>query len=261
MQDAEHFRAESRALRALIEPIAEERYDEPTQFKAWTINDVLQHLHFWNDMARLQLDDEALLRARLDDLILGGGDLRAFERKHLGGLAGKALLETWGEGAERTADRFAAADPKARLIWAGPSMSARSSITARQMETWAHGQEVYDLLGVSRADTDRIKGIAVLGVKTFAWTYVARGEAPPSAMPQVILTAPSGAVWTFGEDASAGRVEGSATEFCQVVTQTRNVADTALNVSGPIAEDWMSKAQCFAGAPTNPPAAGARHKA
>lgn len=261
MEDAERFRAESRDLKALIAPIPAARYDVPTQFKAWTINDVLQHLHFWNDMARLQLEDEALLKSRLESLFQSGGDLRAFEREHLGALSGPALLETWANGAERTADVFAAADPKARLVWAGPSMSARSSITARLMETWAHGQEVYDLLGVERVNTDRIHGIAVLGVKTFGWTYMARGEEPPAVMPQVILTAPSGAVWRFGEDASAGRIEGPASAFCQVVTQTRNIADTDLVVVGAAAEDWMSKAQCFAGAPSDPPAPGTRRKA
>ena len=39
----------------------------------------------------------------------------------------------------------------------GPDMSARSSISARHMETWAHAQELYDTLGVDRINEDRIK--------------------------------------------------------------------------------------------------------
>ena len=31
--------------------------------------------------------------------------------------------------------------------WYGPSMSARSFVTARLMETWAHGMDVADALG------------------------------------------------------------------------------------------------------------------
>lgn len=260
MQEAEHFREESRALHALIAPIAADRYVEATLFKAWTINDVLQHLHFWNDMALLQLEDEALLKARLENLMTGAADLRAYERGHLGDLGGGALLAAWSAGAERVADAFAAADPKARLVWAGPGMSARSSVTARLMETWAHGQEVYDLLGVERRNTDRIRGVAVLGVKTFGWTYMARGEAPPGPAPQVRLTAPSGAAWVFGDDDAGGRIEGAAEEFCQVVTQTRNIADTNLVLAGDVAKDWMSKAQCFAGPPTQPPPPGSRFR-
>jgi hypothetical protein len=42
------------------------------------------------------------------------------------------------------------------------------------------------------------------------------------------------------------------------VTQTRNVADTGLSVTGPVAEDWMTIVQCFAGPPEDPPAPGTR---
>ena len=63
---------------------------------------------------------------------------------------GKPLRAAWLKTAGEIADIYATADPKARLKWAGPDMSARSSITARLMETWAHGQEVYDHLGVER---------------------------------------------------------------------------------------------------------------
>ena len=52
-------------------------------------------------------------------------------------------------------------------------MSVRSSITARHMETWAHGQEIFDQLGFERIDTDRIKNIVVIGVN-IGWTYINR---------------------------------------------------------------------------------------
>jgi hypothetical protein len=53
-------------------------------------------------------------------------------------------------------------------------------------------------------------------------------------------------------------VEGSAAEFCQVVTQVRNIADTKMRVVGPAAAAWMSIAQCFAGPPEDPPPLGTR---
>jgi hypothetical protein len=43
-----------------------------------------------------------------------------------------------------------------------------------------------------------------------------------------------------------------------VVTQTRNIADTGLKVTGPNATAWMEIAQCFAGRPEMPPAPGTR---
>jgi uncharacterized protein (TIGR03084 family) len=128
-------------------------------------------------------------------------------------------------------------------------MSVRTGITARLMETWAHGQAVYDLLGVERIDTDRIRNIAQLGVNTFGWTFKTNGQTPPEVVPYVRLVAPSGAVWTFNAPSDTDRIEGSATEFCQVVTQVRNIADTQLTVVGDAAQRWMSIAQCFAGPP------------
>ena len=140
-------------------------------------------------------------------------------------------------------------------------MSARSSITARQMETWAHAQEVFDLLGLDREETDRIRNIVFLGLNTFGWTYAVRGMEVPDTVPALHLTAPSGDVWTWNADETANRITGKAVDFAQVVTQVRNVADTSLDVEGPIATEWMSMAQCFAGAPETPPAPGSRHKA
>ncbi len=259
MQQAHDFLEESRALHALLTERTDQDFDRVTLFKDWTINDVLRHLHYWNWMAELQLSDVGRLEDEL--ACVGKEGMRTREQGHVTGASGQTLLATWWEQAQKTAQIFTTADPKARLKWAGPSMSARSSITARLMETWAHGQEVYDVLGVERKDEDHIRNIAVLGVNTYGWTYLVRKQEPPGPMPFVKLTAPSGEIWSFGEENASNRIEGSASDFCQVVTQTRNIKDTALTVIGPVAEDWMSKAQCFAGGRNDPPAPGTRFRA
>lgn len=259
MEQAGDFLAESRALYGLLVNRPDADFGRVTQFKGWKVDDVLRHLHFWNWMAELQLVDEARLEAELKAVAKDG--MRDREQAHAGGVSGRELLSAWWDQAQATAEVFEKADPKARLKWAGPSMSARSSITARLMETWAHGQEIYDVLGAERVDEDRIRNIVVLGVNTYGWTYQVRKHTPPGPMPFISLTAPSGDTWTFGEDNGKDRIEGRATEFCQVVTQTRNIKDTALHVSGPVAEDWMSKAQCFAGGQNDPPAPGTRFRA
>jgi uncharacterized protein (TIGR03084 family) len=258
MQQAEDFRQETRALHGLVTALPVETLGEPTQFKGWTIVDVIRHLHFWNRMAHFQLSDPDGLTGHLKTMASRGITMRAYEAEQFAHLGPDALVADWAAFAETAADLFAAADPKARLKWAGPDMSARSSITARLMETWAHGQEVYDHAGVVRVNEDRIGNIVTLGVNTYGWTYATRRESPPGPMPHLVLTAPSGAVWTHGDPSEAERIEGLAEHFCQVVTQTRNVADTRLKVTGSVAADWMSKAQCFAGAPNPPPAPGTR---
>jgi uncharacterized protein (TIGR03084 family) len=179
-------------------------------------------------------------------------------REALAHLDHAALLETWWKSCHEMARELGESSPSRRLAWFGPDMGVRMFTTARYMETWAHGQDVYDLMRVPRTHTDRIKNIAVLGVKTFGWTFVNRGLPIPGAPPYVRLVAPSGAIWEWNEASDENRVTGDALEFCQVVTQGRNIADTALEVTGEVARSWMAIAQCFAGGPVDPPRPGER---
>ncbi|KCZ91831.1 TIGR03084 family metal-binding protein [Hyphomonas johnsonii] len=260
MQQAQDFLDETEALAALLAPLADSDFLQQTAFKDWTVDMVLRHLHFWNKAALLSLTDEAAFKALVADVsgAVKGGSLPVHEAAYFNGLSGQALRTAWRTLAAETASAFSKTDPSRRLAWVGPSMSARSSITARLMETWAHGQEVYDQLGVVRQNADRIRNIVVLGVNTYGWTFANRREEAPQPMPHLVLTAPSGETWTYGDVQDGERIEGLAEEFCQVVTQTRNIADTALSVTGPNAARWMAHAQCFAGPPKEPPPPGTR---
>jgi uncharacterized protein (TIGR03084 family) len=256
------FFAESEALYALLAARPEADLALVTQFKAWTLEDVIAHLHLFNLAADLSLRDPAQMRelfAELGRLREAGRTLVETTRERLAPLRGRELLAHWRRDCAEIARNFERADPRARLPWGGPDMSARSSISARLMETWAHGQAVYDRLGVVRADADRIRNVAVLGVNTFAWCFRIRGLEVPERAPQVRLRAPSGASWEWNLESDSGLVEGAATEFCQVVAQTRAWADTRLRAEGEVARRWMSIAQCFAGPPEEPPKPGTRY--
>lgn len=240
-----------------------ELFNRPTRFKQWTLNDILGHLHVWNRAADTALHNPA----HFDEFMalvasaFQRNQVRAFERHWLKGLEDEALFAAWRDYVPAMCERFGNADPGQRVRWAGPDMSVRSSITARLMETWAHSQAVYDLLGVVREDHDRIRNIVVLGINTYEWTFKNRRLTPPEPVPSVILEAPSGAVWAFNDSGKRDVIRGSASEFCQVVTQVRNVEDTALDVQGEHASQWMAIAQCFAGGPETPPAPGTRFTA
>ena len=265
MQQADDFRDESEAINAVLEPLDAAEFDRVTLFKDWTITHVLQHLHYFNRMADISAFEPERFPAEYAEftrrLQAANRDMRGITDELLDGLRGQALRAVWRERYLDMHPRWAAADPKRRVKWAGPDMSIRSSITARQMETWAHGQEIFDALGLERQEADRIRNIAHLGISTYGWTFINRGEQPPEPQPFVRLAAPSGAVWDWGEEKAGERVEGSAVEFCQVVAQTRNIADTELAVTGPNATRWMAIAQCFAGPPNDPPASGTRVRA
>lgn len=265
MPQAQDFLAESDALFHLIDSVDPKHWREATGFKAWTIEHIIGHLYTWNHAADLSLKDGDAFGDFFKPItahLLKGGTLRQYEQTWLGDLHGRDLLERWRKGYQQLAADFSVADPSARVVWAGPSMSVRSSVTARLMETWAHGQAVYDLLGVDRKTSDSaLKNIVMLGVNTFGWSFKAHRLEPPALMPYLRLVAPSGEVWEYGEPSFDSCIEGRADEFCQVVTQTRNIADTGLSVTGDAASAWMEKAQCFAGPPETPPAPGARRKA
>lgn len=263
-REPQDFHDESLALHDLLAAQDDAAFRRETQFKHWTVDDILLHLHFWNVAADLALQDTAAFRAfyaPVAETLSRGEPLRPFESAYVEGIRGRALLATWHAQVVAMTARFADADPKRRLAWAGPDMSARTSISARLMETWAHGQAVWDTLGLERRDTDRIRSIAVLGVNTFGWAFTSRRLPVPARPPHVRLTAPSGVTWTFNEPSETELVEGSATAFCQVVAQTRNVADVGLRVVGETARAWMAIAQCFAGPPRRPPPPGKRFRA
>ena len=262
LQQALDFQVESDALYELLKPLKDENFKRKTLFKEWTINTVLQHLHFFNYAAHISLNDEEAILALLAELRSNGEkgvDMVAHTDQKLNGVNGQALLNLWHDYYTNMVVDYDGIDPKKRLKWAGPDMSVLSSITARLMETWSHAQAVYDLLGVVRQDKDHIKNVVVIGNNTFGWTFMNRGEEVPQDKPFLRLTAPSGEVWDLNKPSDSNYVEGLATEFGQVVTQCRNIGDTQLKVVGDTAKKWMAVAQCFAGPPRTPPPVGARH--
>jgi len=263
LSQAVDFREECDALYAVLKEVPDAGWERPTQFKSWTFNDVIGHLHIFDYAARLTLDGPAALKAFFAQIAAGraaGDSLVSYTRRWLSGLQGVSLLARWREFSSELAEVYADLDPARRVAWGGPDMSVRSCISARQMETWSHGQAIFDLLGATRPEGDRLRNIAVMGVNTFGWTFVNRKLDVPDVKPYVRLLSPTGAVWEWNSAAQVERVEGSAVDFCAVVTQTRNIADTRLHVEGQAAQQWMSIAQCFAGPPENPPAPRTRYK-
>ncbi|MCR9126964.1 MAG: TIGR03084 family metal-binding protein [Rhodobacteraceae bacterium] len=261
MQQAHDFAEECRAVEDLIAPLEPADFLRRTQFKDWTVNHVFQHLAVFDRLALLSVRDPETFKmewARIERLWSDGRTLCEATEVVLEGLGGAELRRVWADGARDLADEFARTDPRLRVAWVGPGMSARSSITARLMETWAHAQAVYDMLGQRRVNGARIRNIVQLGVNTYDWTFRNRGTEAPGPMPGLRLTAPDGTLWCYGEPRDDALIEGLAEEFCMVVAQTRNIADTGLRMTGAAARQWMAQAQCFAGPPHDPPAPGTR---
>jgi uncharacterized protein (TIGR03084 family) len=146
---------------------------------------------------------------------------------------------------------FLALEPTQRVPWFGPDMSAPAALTARIMETWAHGQDVADALGVTRVPTRALRQVAHICVRALPNSFRTQRLPVPDIAVRVALTGPDGDEWVWGEDpdtaAATESVTGAAEEFCLVATQRRHVADTSLAITGAVAEQWMAIAQAFAG--------------
>lgn len=255
------LRAEYDELAALAGSLGKEQWQQPTAFYGWTPWDEIAHLCYF-DEASVQSVTEPDAFARdartLGARIARGEEISAVARTAYIHLDGAALLGYWQQRFERLVDELARLEPKARLSWYGPPMSARSFAAARLMETWAHGQDVWDIMRRRRPATARLKHIAHIGVMTFAWTFVNRGIAAPAVAPRVELAAPDGSFWAWGDTAAPDFVRGAAEDFCLLVTQRRHLDDTGLKYSAGAAQQWLSMAQCFAGPPADGPAPGVR---
>jgi uncharacterized protein (TIGR03084 family) len=120
------------------------------------------------------------------------------------------------------------------------------------METWAHGQDVADAVGVVRQPTDRLRHVVRIGVRARDFAFGVHGLTPPSEEFRVELLAPSGELWAYGPEDAPQRVTGPALDFCLLVTQRAHRTDLAVDAVGPDADRWLDIAQAFAG----PPGAG-----
>jgi uncharacterized protein (TIGR03084 family) len=244
------LRAESEVLVTILAGLDDADWTRPTPAAGWTVTDQVSHLAYFDETTLLSLTDEQRFRLEADALTAAGDDFPdkvAADHRHLGGAD---LLAWFRRSRAELLDAYAHVDPRRRLPWYGPDMGPASSVTARLMETWAHGQDIADAVGAERPATDRLRHIAHLAVRTLGFSFVLNGRTVPSAPVRVELVPPSGGdVWAWGASDAPDRVTGTALDFCLVVTQRRHLSDTALQVTGATAQEWISIAQTFAGAP------------
>ncbi|WP_310717761.1 TIGR03084 family metal-binding protein [Streptomyces lydicus] len=253
------LRAESEELDALVAGLPAGRWARPTPAAGWTVAHQIAHLEWTDRQALLSATDpDAFARAAQQALAtpLTFVDEAAEEGAKL---PPAVLLARWREGRDALQRALAAHPAGAKLPWYGPPMSVASMATARLMETWAHGQDVADALGVARRPTARLRHIARIGVRTRDFAYATHQLTPPEEEFRIELRAPDGSLWEYGPAGAAQRVTGSALEFCLLVTQRAHRDDLpSLRAEGAEAERWLGIAQAFAGPPGKGRAPGTR---
>ena len=282
--------AEHEALDTIVAELTDDQWATPTASPRWSVADQIAHLAFFDRSAALAITDPDGFATHLGELLgamapaspgtasdASGDDADDHDRTDAGNDAGDEaggggddrgdqatlgeframtpaeLLAAWRTHRATLAEAAATLADDDRVAWYGPSMGAKSFLTARLMETWAHGQDIVDAVGAHRPATDRLRHIAQLGFITRGWSYLNRGLELPAGAVRLELTGPAGDTWVFGPDDADETVTGDALDFCLVVTQRRHLDDTALTV-GELGRDWLAIAQAFAGAATDGPA-------
>jgi uncharacterized protein (TIGR03084 family) len=240
------LRDESADLLTLVSPLTDADWARPTPAVGWSVQDQVNHLAWFDEAATLAVTDPAEFAAGAAGLTGDFPDLLVSRQR---GMAPAATLSWFRTARAGFLAVAAGSEGTLRLPWYGTTMSLTSSVTARLMETWAHGQDVADALGRTRVPTARLRHVCHLGVATRAHSFRLRGLPVPAADVAVELSGPDGALWTWGSAADGQHVRGPALDFCLVVTQRRHLADTALRCDGDVARSWLSIAQAYAGLP------------
>ncbi|MGV9627362.1 TIGR03084 family metal-binding protein [Streptomyces sp. NPDC003487] len=243
------LRDESDELDCLVAGLSPAQWALATPAPRWTIAHQIAHLAWTDRSALLAVTDQDGFRALVEQALAAPDTFVDEGAEEGAALPPDALLHRWREGRTALDKALRSAPPGARFPWYGPPMAAASMASARLMETWAHGQDVADALGVRRPPTDRIRHVARLGVRTRDFAFGVRGLPVPAEEFRVTLRAPSGDLWSYGPEDAPQRVTGPALDFCLLVTQRAHRADLALRAEGPDADRWLDIAQAFAGPP------------
>lgn len=245
--------AEGDRLEAIVAPLTDDQWRTATPAEGWDVATTIAHLAWTDEVAVKAATDKEAWDAEVmgaimnptgyvDEMAATGAAVPAAE-----------LLARWQAARPALAQTLRDFPAGEKIMWFGPPMSPASMASARFMETWAHGLDVADALGVELEPSDRIRHVAHIGVRTRNYSFTNAGFEKPAEEFRVELKAPSGELWVYGPEGAAQRITGSADDFCRLVTQRVHRDDTDLTAVGEDAEQWLRIAQAFAG-----PAGGGR---
>lgn len=239
--------AEHRDLDQVVEHLDDDAWRRPTPSEGWSVADQIGHLAFFDRRAALAMSDPEAFAADRAELVRAAPHDPSVDLARR--VTAAELLDEWRSARSELIAAVPAVAEGTRVPWYGPPMSLASFLTARLMETWAHGQDVADAVGVTRGVSDRLRHVAHIGVGARAFSLMINGLAADERPVVVRLVAPSGELWQWGSTADAASVSGDALDFCLVVTRRRRLDESSLVIEGEAAEQWMRVAQAFAGPP------------
>lgn len=241
---------EQRALERVLEAIEDPQWELPTPAQGWSVKDSVSHIAHIDEVASMILDGDLSPIQQARDMAVGyQSNFNEIGVKKGRSMTPREVLGWWKKARESMMERLWRREPKERIPWFVMPMSARAFATARLMETWAHGLDCRDGLGVIPEDTDRLRHVALLACLARPWAYQVNGLEPPKTPLRVELVLPSGTLWFFGPEDAPDRIEGLASEFCRVAVRRLHYLDTSLVARGTEAQRFLEIAVAYAGSP------------
>jgi len=237
--------AEQRGLQERLASVEADAWLRPTPARGWDVRDTIAHLADTDEMAIATATGQPGSINERAEAAASGEDVTYQGVMHGRRRTGAEVLAWWESASASELEMFRALDPGVRVPW-GIGMRPPSLVTARMMETWAHGLDACAALGLEPRDTDRLAHVAWLATRALPYAYTVAGREPPAEPLRVELTLPSGAAWSTGPIGAVNRITGSASDYCRVFVHRLNPADApTLRAEGPAAIDALAVARAF----------------
>lgn len=240
------LRTEQEALERLLLELKDAQWDLPTPAEGWSVKDSVSHIAHIDEVAVQILRGDLSPLEEAKQVSMGFNDIGLRKGRSM---SPDGILKWWREARFVMLEELSKRDPKERIPWFAMPMSAKAFATARLMETWAHGLDCFDAIGLSSQDTDRLRHVALLACLARPWAYRVNGLRVPQTPMRVELVLPSSALWTHGPEDAPDRIQGLAGEFCRVAVRRRHWLDTSLRAEGEEARRFLEIAQTYAGTP------------
>jgi uncharacterized protein (TIGR03084 family) len=232
--------AEQDRLARILAGLTQAQWLSESGAPGWTVADVVLHL---------AQSDEGVVTAvsGATDGLTRGADVDdwAAARVSAERAAPAVVFERWQQARSAALAALRAAPADEPLRWVVTAMKPATLATTRLAETWTHGLDITGPLGIDYPDTERLRHIAWLAVRTLPYALARSGAAAGPV--RVSLTAPDEVeVWSFGPDDAESVISGPAGAFCRVAAQRLPPSSSGLTATGPSAQAALNVVRTYA---------------
>ena len=243
---------EQNDLLGVVQNLGADSFNLPTPAIGWDLGDQIVHLAFFDRVASQAIahgEEFAQMAQALEaDPHHFGHSIRM-----LRALPCPEMLAEFKAARDEFIE-VARAHPGKSIQWFGPPMKTESMVTARLMETFAHGVDIRDALNEPLTVAARHLDVVYLGYRTVAYSFLLHGLAKPEGDIEIEVKMPDHSIINVGvatidEHGEENRISGSLGDLALLVVQRRNRHDLDLVVTGSFARAWVEIAQAYAGPP------------